>query len=294
LTLVTDLREIERLYDQLLAHALFGGNNGRLNAAAPIPGGAATVALSPWSSGLNSGAYGMPEHIAALRMKEHYGDKWCEERHPLLTLATWSMVWREWFGHTEPSLRITVRSASTYLRLNAEAMEHDHHSGTEKDLGDGTVELSPDFDEMARDVAGVKAMLENIVLAGIREERSQVPCLDCGTVRLVKRYTKHAAADHWLCPKCKRRYSDPEYHLAQRQHLASQGADQFVSLSSAAAAVGRSVRTVRRWTSRRVWDKAARQWQIKPGKVRSACDAATRLPLVYWPDVRDHAREQAI
>lgn len=273
------LREIERLYAELLEQSMRGGNDGRLIAAAPIPGGQAVVALSPWSFGLDDGSHrlmydqqGAPrEHFDASRVDRYRDEHWADYRreiHPTATLATWSLAWRDWFGHTDTQLAVTVRSASTYLRLNLEHMQAQGDDG------------APDLDEMTRDLHAVKTQLENIVYDGQREERSEVPCLDCPRTRLVKRYhPKQTARDHWLCTRCKRKYDPDAYARAKHQHLVSEGAERFVLLQDAVEATRLPKYLIRGWMRR--------------GKVLW-CHSRAHHAYVWWPHIRECEREQII
>jgi ribosomal protein L37AE/L43A len=268
------LRDIERLHNNLEQQALYGGNNGRLVAAAPIPGGDATVALGPWSYGRNDGVHDAPDYASAIIRAREYDADTIVNFHPLLTLETWAACWRDWFGHTV-TMTATISRAAGYLRAHA----HEMIEQTEREYDDGTLVWPPDFDEMVSELSRCRGTLENILYDGQREERSQVPCLDCG-LRLVKRYRDHADDDYWLCQRCKRRYSDDEYALAKHQHLSSLGANRYVPIMDALDAIPRSRHIIRGWIAR--------------GQVRIMRCVGPSTVHVLWSDVREADRQHTL
>lgn len=175
---------------------------------------------------------------------------------PLLVLATWEDAWRDHLGH-DPAGTASVDAAAGYLALVLTRMAQ------EPDLP---------FEDFARDIRQLRGRLEDVLHDGEREERTRVPCLDCGA-RLVKRYATKAAADHHACPKCARRYTDGEFALAKADHLASEDAARYVRVADALAAIGRPEQTLRSW--------------IRRGVVDTKRDERTGALLVWWPHVRE-------
>lgn len=205
-----------------------------------VPGGEALVMLAP-------GTY-RPRGYA--RPITEYAN---DANPPREVLAHWVERWQARTG--------TTTQAHTVADLWAYLDRHLHAMAEADDL----------FPAMARDLARTLTHLEDVLHDGLRPEVSRVPCWECGT-RLVKQYGDKPAADHWRCPRCKERYDRGRYDRAKHDHLASEGADRYVLLPDAAAAVGRSMRTVQTWMQR--------------GLVTAHRDPKTGRVLVWWPDVR--------
>lgn len=183
-----------------------------------------------------------------------------DELHPLFVLGSWEQVWREHLDHLVPLSAVSVWAAAGYLNMQ---------------LGYMADQLEPPFDEFARDLRACRAHLEDVLRDGIREERGQVPCVQCGT-RLVKVYTDHEPDDHWRCPHCHRIYTDQEYARAQHFHMAGERADRFVKVSEALGMIDRPEQSLRTW--------------MAGGKVKTERDPKTGALLVWWPDVREMHR----
>lgn len=128
------------------------------------------------------------------------------------------------------------------------------------------------FPHLAKDLARTVRQVENVLHDGVRPDVSRVPCWDCGA-RLEKRYAKQARHDRWECPRCHEVYDQGRYERAKYDHLASQGAERYVSVSDAIAATGRPEQTVRGW--------------MRSGAVDSQRDPVTGRLTVWWPDVRE-------
>jgi hypothetical protein len=177
-----------------------------------------------------------------------------DEMHPLFVLGSWEEVWREHLDH-RTDRRITVESAVAYLDMQ---------------IGYMTDQVDPPFDEFARELRQCRGHLEDVLRDGIREERSQVPCVECET-RLTRVYGDKESDDRWLCPRCRRTYSDEEYARAQHFHLEHERADRFVKVSEALGMIDRPEQTLRTW--------------MRVGHVRTMRDPKGPI-LVWWPDVR--------
>ncbi|MGH3356607.1 MAG: hypothetical protein ACRDOJ_11970 [Nocardioidaceae bacterium] len=236
---------------------------------AAIPGGAAMVLLGPVSRGIQA------RHLAYVT--GDYTDLEAAAKDadpPLLTLATWEDCWRGWSG--QPAGRLaSIDSAAAYLDANLTRMAQQLEAKVD---GDGDEEWPPDFGQFAADVQRALIRLEDVLRAGERDEVSKTPCLDCGT-RLARRYAARAVDDRWVCPRCRRRYTEAEFARAQHQQLAGEGADRFVRLGDALKAAPRPEYTVRTW--------------VRRGLVSAYCELGTRQVMVWWPDVRALDREAA-
>jgi hypothetical protein len=190
------------------------------------------------------------------RLDASYLEDCRDELHPLWVLGTWEQVWRDHLDHYSIA-PITVTSAHAYLDMQ---------------IGYMAEQVEPAFDEFARELRGCRAHLENVLHDGVREERSQVPCVDCET-RLVKIYAEREDGDHWNCPHCRRTYTDQEYARAQHFHMEDKRANRFMKVSVALGMIDRPEQTLRTW--------------MASGKVRLEKDPKTDVILVWWPDVRD-------
>lgn len=190
------------------------------------------------------------------RLDASYLEDCRDEAHPLFVLGSWEQIWRDHLDHYSIA-PITVASAHAYLDMQ---------------IGYMAEQVEPAFDEFARELRGCRAHLENVLHDGIREERSQVPCVDCET-RLVKVYAEREDGDHWNCPHCRRTYTDQEYARAQHFHMEDKRADRFMKVSVALGMIDRPEQTLRTW--------------MASGKVRREEDPKTGAVLVWWPDVRD-------
>lgn len=179
-----------------------------------------------------------------------------DEQHPLTVLGGWEQVWRDHLDHFTEQ-RIHEGTAYRYLSMQ---------------IGYMAEQNEPPFDEFARDLRGCRAHLENVLHDGVREERSQVPCVDCET-RLVKVYAPKEPDDHWSCPRCSRTYTDQEFARAQHFHMETERADRFVKVSVALGMIDRPEQTLRAWMAQE--------------RVRLDKDPKTGAILVWWPDVRE-------
>lgn len=229
------------LYDRLRAEAQQGRQ--ALHTHNGVPGGEALVLLAPG----NYRARG-----------ERQPDEMPNDHNPpRVVLAHWAAWWQ----------------AHTGKRVDATTM-HDLHSYLNGQLH--RLAQHPAFPTLARDLARTVHHLEDVLHAGDRPEISKVPCWECGA-RLEKRYADTAARDYWQCPRCGERYDRGRYDRAKHDHLASKGAERYVLLADAGAAVGRSMRTVQTWA--------------RTGKVSTRRDPVSGRVYVWWPDVR--AQHQA-
>lgn len=199
-----DLTAIVADYANLPTEALLGA----AATSGVIPGGEATVALGPCSPG-----------TASLWDAHFADDTRIGDWHPLLTLATWATVWRDWFGTPAPTTRATVASEAAYLgrilHLAAATQPRDD-------------EWPPELLDMLADLGTLRARLEDVTHDGERVDHG-APCSVCDAT-LVARYDDRDSRnlggrrDLWECPRCKRTYSPAEYWLAVRARLAQASA----------------------------------------------------------------------
>lgn len=166
--------------DRLLTEAVQGGGDQRLLAAAPIPGADAMVMLAPGN------------------LHGHTDESWSDPIPPLLVLATWEDDWRETFHHGGGP-RATVERCFDYLDRNLALAGSQH----------------PAFDGFAADLRKLRARMERVIHDQPQGDLANVSCFDCGG-DLERKLTDDGFDDAWTCRRCKRRYTDPEYHLAVR------------------------------------------------------------------------------
>lgn len=302
----SDLDDILWLCRHLRWQAARAGHDGRLAAAAPIPGHDAMVLIAR----------------AGVERDDLVWSKTLDEDHragdvvpPLLPLLGWSVQWRGYFGHGPPARR-SIAAITRYLGDRLTRMAQ---------AGDG-----PDWSTFATDVAALRRQLES-VLHDEREPERGVSCFECGD-RLVRKYAKPRPCRHvgqarragvtvahwvyllstypelqddhsqcrdqggiadpsvgqsWECTGCRKHYTPGEYANAVRADLLEGGPDgdgwTHVTMAAEAASTQTGLvipaNTVRRWMDR--------------GKVAACCRWSRGVTwgqrLVFWPDVADEA-----
>jgi hypothetical protein len=271
-----DLKAIPPLSLALFEHAT-DANGGRL-AAAPIPGGEATVMISPAAMTPHGRAW----YDEQKRDASHKTDERDEDAAtPMLVLASWEDTWRATLNDPAEG-RTSLRRSSTYLldHLTSVAQKPD-----------------PPIDAFQEEIATLRYHLEEVLGAGIRNQPG-APCTSCGqalvrisskpatcahaklaqsvadladeprfTINvLLQTYPVHAAAhahcdqgglrDTWQCLRCKRRYTDQEYQFAV-------GSDYINNARSLTARelewkTGVPATVIRTWGSRRLIAKRGR------------------------------------
>lgn len=314
-----DLVEIDASYTALATEAVDGGADGRLVAAAPIPGGTAQVLRGPTVS------------YAAMRTFRGYTPEQYLEDHPvsdrtgkptdpvppLAVLASWEDTYRAWLGHT-PAALATVPGAVAYLRGQLPYLAQ---------RVDG-----PDWHAFTAQIRDLRSQLEHALHDGREPERG-VECFECGET-LVRRWrravpcthptparrelqrwarlgypealtvadvraayrpcgdcdqggiTNPSAGQSWECPSCRKEYDPGEYATAVRRDLLTGGPDRDGWTHVAMAAEAVTMMTGVTFGAARI-----RRWMDR-GQVQSRwSDGATGLRLVLWTDVRDRAEE---
>jgi hypothetical protein len=238
-----DLAAIVELARHLRDQAANAGNDGRLLAAAPIPGGDAMVLMSPSGEGDIQVRQAMHTVNEADRLeqpdrKKHAFDHLDDESRgdpepPLLLLANLEDIWRDTLGQPKAQGRATIRGSAGYLdqQLTWAAQRPD-------------IDM-PDFAATLRRMRG---RLEDTLQDGKRSETG-APCISCGTelthrandrqdtcdcpprkphtrhelhpfdhcclqCRVDAKHQRHdqgGLRDEWLCRGCERRYDESEY-----------------------------------------------------------------------------------
>lgn len=241
-----DLKALPGLVVQLRRHAR-AGNSLRL-AAAPIPGGEATVMVGPASTNVHSRAYYEEGHRPTCTNPachgcldaSHKADEWDGDAEtPTLVLVQWEDAWRDALG-APTERRPHFRHALEYLLANLTRMAQ---------------KVDPPVGDFATEIASLRYHLEEVLGDGIRNQPG-APCVHCGTAlvqisskprackhrqladdvaRLANepRFTLHALTyayphleaehrkcdqgglrDSWQCLRCRRRYTDDQYRHA--------------------------------------------------------------------------------
>lgn len=299
-----DLATIPPAYTALSIEALAGGRDGRLVAAAPIPGGTAAVLIGP-----------------TVRLDVVKVSRWMSSDHkagdpipPLAILAQWEDIWRTWLDHTTHQ-RATVASSVGYLVNQLEYMAQQSGPGV------------PDWVAFTRQVRDLRSRLEH-ALHDEREPERGVECFECGD-RLVRRVRSRRMCRHktaarewfttmlsypelrvyptevaaarapcekcsqggvdnpaagmsWECPGCRKEYSPGEYATAVRRDLLERGmeGDGWTHITIAAEAASTL-------TGHELPASTLRQWIVRDKVASKLSEQGARL--VFWPDVADEA-----
>lgn len=267
-----DLRAILDMADMLGERAI------DLAADPTIVGGMAMVALAPeadleeWAELL---ARDELSHPARCRKSDHSecGYDWRaadeddqDHEPPLQTLLFWSEQWRVQHGYPLEGRRPTIVT-------EAKLIGH---------LVDWAWDHEPHFEDFAADLTATRARMENLVRDGIRETRSRILCDRCREPkRLIRKWGKGERPDMWKAPCCKAELTDSEAKRAHARQMRSAGAERWVEINEAVAALrvqGWQERTVRRWLepihhSRDVCTDCGATW---PAREYPACPAPFR------------------
>lgn len=304
----TDLDEIRWLARHLRWQAARAGRDGRLLAAAPIPGGDAMVVLA------RSGV----EEVRTFRgwtADHHDQDHRAKDPTPLLLpLVAWEEVWRTHLGHQlRTAQRAPVTAITQYLAS--------HLTRIAQDLD------APDWQGFADAMAILRRQLEG-VLHDEQEPERGVSCFECGD-QLVRRFgnpkpCRHVgdarragvtvahwvyllstypelkddhtqcrdqggianpeAGQSWECQGCRKHYDHGEYAHAVRRDLLEGGPDgdgwTHITMAAEAATMMTSVtfgpERVRRWMDRGRVSAMCRWSSTVDGKTRDPRPAVPR------------------
>lgn len=313
-----DLADIQAAYTALAVEAVAAGGDGRLIAAAPIPGGDAQVLIGP-TVRLDV------VRVSRTFLKDHAVDKHGHTHDPippLAVLAQWEDMYRAYLDHTRAP-RASIAGSIRYLRDQLPYIAQ---------RVDG-----PDFHAFTKQVRKLRSQLEH-ALHDEREPERGVECFECGD-QLVRRIrdpkrcrhsTKarrwvqtlasyglqihgtewHAArlpcntcAEHgqggvddpaagksWECPGCRKQYDVGEYtHAVRRSLLDDTEGSGWCTLQAAAAAAADI-------TGRPISAPTIRVWINRGDDIAIACGwrmgARNGVQVVYWPDVLRRATER--
>ena len=316
-----DLTAITRSYDDLADEAIDGARDGRLAAAAPIPGSTATILRGPatpasdlvWRATLEE------DHPVNVHGRP------VDPVPPLAVLTWWEDAYRR--HHNQPTrLQITLRkrSAGPTVASTVRYLDGILTAAAQDTTG-------PDFPAFAREVGALRTLLEEALHNEARPERG-VSCFECGE-QLVRRFRDPSRCRHhtperavfrwwldlgypealtatdvrnarrpcgrcdqggikdpavglsWECPGCRRDYTAGEYTHAVRRDLLEGGADgdgwTHIAMAAEAATT---------MTGYQVPATTVRKWMDR-GLVTSCCrwEPGKRwgTRLVYWPDVAE-------
>ena len=184
-----NLAAINTLANQLQARAIDQAGHPLM------PGGEAMTSLAGCAS-----LEGWANRNDHRERQGHYDDTEDPENTwpPIQRLWYWTEAWRE--QHDQPTdQRPTLQTETGFLAK----------------IIDWIIDHEPHLEDFRADVARARWQLENILLAGERATRSRVRCEDCEhKPRLIKVWAKHATADAWKCPRCRREFTDDEYRRA--------------------------------------------------------------------------------
>lgn len=323
-----DLAELTAAYDALAVEATDAGSDGRLVAAAPIPGGTAQILRGPTTNRIRT--------YRGWKAEDYHRDHPVSDRTgrptdpipPLAILAMWEDTYRAWLGHA-PAATATVAGAVAYLRRQL------------PDLAQQTD--GPDWHTFTTQMRELRSHLEHTLHDGRDPERG-VECFECGET-LVRRWRRAAPCPHntpartelhrwaslgypealtaadvraayqpcgrcdqggienpsagqsWECPGCRKDYDPGEYATAVRRDLLTGGPDRdgWTHIAMAAEAVTMMTGVtfgpdrIRRWMDRSQVAAVCRWRAERRGGVLVSVQNGLRL--VLWTDVRDRAEE---
>lgn len=305
-----DLADIQAAYTALALEAMHAGGDGRLIAAAPIPGGDAQVLIGP------------TVRLDVFRTYHGFGrdHRRSDPIPPLAVLAQWEDMYRAYLEHARAT-RASLAGAIRYLRDQLPYIAQ---------RSDG-----PDFLAFTRQVRKLRSQLEH-ALHDEREPERGVECFECGD-QLVRRFRdpkrcRHstkarrwlqtlssyglqihgtewraarlpcdacakagqggiddpAAGRSWECPGCRREFTPGEYVNAVRHDLLDDTGegDGWTDIGVAAEAATTLIQVP-------VTADRLRKWADR-GKVASCCvwteGRRWGARLVYWPDVAEEAQ----
>lgn len=199
-----------------------------------------------------------------------------DEHHPLYVLSSWVDVIRE--ERDQPTgLAPTMSRCVDYLAGCIDWCLRVDEFGDLEWLA---------IDQMLIELHDVERAMENVLIEGLRAERTRVNCVaeECQSKpRLIKIYGAQARWDEFKCPDCGARYTPEKFRDAISTNFRHKETDKFVSLDLAKSAVKADRRTFFSWMDRL--------------KTRAVCDIKTRQVMVWWPNVRqleDDRKQRAL
>lgn len=207
-----------------------------------IPGGMATVLLGP---GVDLEAFGyaqMSELMGRTEQRVWMPDKGDVEP-PLSFLASWSDLVREARGFEPSQRRATIHGEIASLRSALDWMLSVNEDG------------DPWFiqvEDFASGLRKVRRAMENVLHDGVRAERIRAECKACEeSPRLVVDRDNDPVT--YYCPACRETYDVDGVAECWHRMIANRADEvpEWVTVAVAAAATGRSPKTIRRWTDPR-------------------------------------------
>lgn len=212
-----DLRTIASLCDALPAEVAHRGVNGE-----------AMVLLGPAA---DPERWGFTEaSVMSGRLPADWIEDATGELHPMWTLGTWEMIWRD---HLEQptALKATLPRLVDYL---------------DERLHDMAAEPLVPFEDFARDLRRCRAHMESVLHDGRQVDRG-APCMTCN-VPLERVWAKLSTADGWRCPKCRQESTEDQYRFA----VAHLHREEATHLTDRDMEIRTGVRagTVREWARR--------------------------------------------
>lgn len=156
-------------------------------------------------------------------------DKANSETHPLWTISTWAMAYRDAFEHDEPSGAVVLAHEVGYLNRNLT------YAATWPDVP---------FEDFARDLRRCVAHMESVLHDSEQGERTNIDCLDCGAA-LERKLSDRGFEDVTTCRGCKRRYKPAEYQQAVKNAYIDKA--EWLGDADMATRTGVNPDTVRSW-----------------------------------------------
>ncbi len=270
-----DLKEVARLYGRLRVEAINRAGDP------DMPGGAAMVMLGP---GADVEAFGYMQLSAIFGRID---DEAVEEvlksdiETPLAFLASWTDIVRKERGQEPSQARATIEGEVKYLAGATDWMLSTNEFGEPWFLA---------VEDFASGLSKVRYALETVLREGERPTRINAECHRCDAhPRLIVVFgeAKDGTEDGWACPKCDRPFSEAQVRDAWRNMLVRRGSPPvWVSVKTAAFAVGRPFKTIHRWTEPRangtskVEKRTAKSGGVEVllSDVRAAHETAARKP----------------
>jgi hypothetical protein len=259
-TIALHLREIIDLHGQLHAQAL----HGPASTSGDIPGGRAVVELalsaSPetWANKLDGA------ERAASNGRRSWPEVDDDDTGTVLwTLRYWSEGYRDTLGMSidDDAWKPTVASEARFLAMK-ETLDH-------------IWEAEAHVDDLAADVATCKRLLEDVLHAGERPDRTRIVCPDCEDGRGLIRMWGDADedSDRWKCPGCKHKFDATELTAAHARQMRSEGTERWIPVSDAISVL----------KTQGEREATARDWFADAARVETRDISGRRE--VWWPDV---------
>ena len=190
------LDDVVRMCGSLPSEVVMRGVNGEaMNLLGPVSD---PEARQHWEASVLAGRI-VPLECEARELADvrRWLDTVDDERHPLLVLGSWSMIYRDGLEHDEPTSRVTVASEAAYLSRHLTEI--------------AALEWVP-FEDFARDLRACIAHMEQVLHDGEQIDRG-APCMTCGKP-LERVWGLDLDHDGWKCPRCLTTSTDAQYRFA--------------------------------------------------------------------------------